>query len=496
MMKHRWAIPATLAAVCFVLAGLSVVLTRSGPVGKVEKNLQNGQSVVVKGLELKKDHLHTLHIVPAFGVGLNQNFDVSATLTQGDAVIFEVADSYWHERGVWREGGESGTWQEQNSQTEFEFRVPETGTYELEISLDGSNVGQLPFRAAITWTDPWLLSLWPLLLGGVFLLGLSGFSAYTAGGAYAKSLLHLGRGSKIKLMNEVFEVLERSEHWELAERVGVDLRVRSSTGIERWVSVSSWWRENPMDDEQGTTLWQIFVGVPLTDDEKTLLGASTPGDMSVMVRGQRMQVDRDNSGGGTMVTERAGEIYVAHYYNWAYRSGFTIPRRPGEMWLECTVWRMNNESEWWLSKLLDWKTVEIVEDKPARMINYAEIQKARANPNPFGRGTAAEDGGFSSPTAGSQSAAAWQAPGQFQQPQSGQQPRPQQTWQPPSQQQQQPGQQTWQPPSQQQQQSRPQQTWQPPSQQQQPRPDDSGTGEHQPQQQPQQHVWRPKNDDD
>ncbi len=383
-MKNAWIIPLVGGLACWVLGGASLALHKKGTVSSTRAFLEAGQSVPITNLKLEKDHLHKIELVPVGGVGLNESIDVSAALTQGDKVLFEVADSYWHQRGVWREGGETGTWEEQNAKTEFEFRVPESGVYDLEITLDGTSRGGASISADVKWSKPWVLSFWPLGLGGLFLFGLSGFTAMRAGRTFARSLMSLGPGSKISVNGNVFTVTDRMEHWESLERVGVDFRTRDTMGVERWISISSWWQENPMDDDHGVTLWQIFMEVPLKDDEKTLLQHSEPGGPGIQIQGRRFLVDSENSGGGSLVTARDGDVYLSNYYNWAYRATGWAPKSPGEMWLECTVWRDDREPEWSLSRLLDWQQVEVEEEVELELVSLAEVEKARRPAQPFG----------------------------------------------------------------------------------------------------------------
>src|SRR5699024_3969695 len=61
---------------------------------------------------------------------------VEAALVNAETgeTVFELADDYWAERGTWYEDGESGTWKEDNSGTNFNFRVAEAGQYQLQLS--------------------------------------------------------------------------------------------------------------------------------------------------------------------------------------------------------------------------------------------------------------------------------------------------------------------------------------------------------------------------
>lgn len=406
MMRHRWAIPTALGAVCFILAFASAFFHKEGTVGRIDSMLQIDKTVTARSLELKKGQLYELKMAPV-SVGLDQNYEVSATLTKGDNVVFEVADSYWHQRGTWREGGESGTWQEKNAATTFQFRVPETDRYDLTMALEWSNgPTSLPMRAGLFWQEPWFLSMWPLLFGGLFLFGFAGFTVWTASSEQAKYLMTVGRGAKIRVEGEEYEVVERSEHFELGLRVGVDLRLRhTESGQDRYLSVASWWEEYEFgEDEIETTRQQLYIGVHLTETEKMELAQTEPTSRTVRLRDNSFFYDSDNSGLGSMATERDGDIYRSDYFNFAFRSTGRIPRRPGEQWLECTEWTSADlDREWWLSRLLAGNQVVVTKHVDARMITAKEARESvihdplgvrkASNLDPFGLGASATGAG-------------------------------------------------------------------------------------------------------
>lgn len=65
--------------------------------------------------------------------------------------VLELFKDGWRESGVWAEGGESGSWQEQDTSLQLQLRPQTSGRFQLEVTLDELlGVSGLPLQAPVT----------------------------------------------------------------------------------------------------------------------------------------------------------------------------------------------------------------------------------------------------------------------------------------------------------------------------------------------------------
>lgn len=386
MIRDRWMIPAAFGGVCAALAVASFGLTKDGVVHATEKGFMIGDSQVITQMPLEEDKRYTLKMRPTSGVGLDSEVIVSAALSRDDAVVFEVEDAYWHQRGTWREGGESGTWQEQNAQTDFSFVVPESGNYDLEVTLESATSGADRLEILVAWKKPWLLTSWPLLVGALALFTLAGWAHSTRRTVMGKFLEdHVGEGSRLKIGDTEYTVIGRMEHWEVPDRVGVEFRLRTADGSERWLAIERYWREHPYLEDGEQTLVQTLIDMPLTPTQTQALESHAPKDTHVIFNGNVYGRDKENCGWGTLVTIRDGSAYQTRYEAEVFRDEMNFPRSPGDIWIECLTWRDTREVEWAVMEITDTDEVKVLELVPAEQMTHEQIfVKNAEQADPFG----------------------------------------------------------------------------------------------------------------
>lgn len=386
MIANRWMIPAGFGAVCAALAVTSMALSEKGVVHATEAGFTIGQSHALPPMPLEKDKRYTLMLKPTSGVMINSEVVVSATLSREDAVVFEIEDAYWHERGTWREGGESGTWEEQNSNTQFSFVVPEDGNYDLEVTLESAtSIAGDRLEILVGWQDPWMLTTWPLAVGALALFALAGFAHINRRKVMGTFLEdNVGEGSKLEIDGVEYTVIGRMEHWEWPDRVGVEFRLRDSQGKERWLAIERFWREHPYIEDGEQTLVQTLIDVPMTPEEEQLLAGHDQGVTHVAFKDEIYVRDRENCGWGTLVTIRDGTAYQTRYEADVYRDDRGFPREPGDIWIECLIWRDSQEIEWAAMQLTDTDNIKIVHLEEAETMSHHDISLADAQQDPFG----------------------------------------------------------------------------------------------------------------
>lgn len=334
-------------------------------------------------LQLDADKRYTLRFQPISSVALDTESVVSATLLQDDDVIFEVEDAYWHQRGTWHEGGESGTWEEQNAKTDFTFLVPEDGVYDLEFDfVEGRGVSGERLTASLTWRKPRALTWWPLGIGALLMFGVAAWTHSTRSRAVANFLKNMGEGTRLELEGVVYTVIARAEHWEDMKCSAVEFRLRSDQGAERWLAITTYWREHPYLEDSDQYLTQTLIDVPLTPVQAQQLAAQDWTSHSIVAADQFYSVDKENGGFGQLVTRRDGAVYRTRYTAYVFRDMGRFPLSPGDIWVECIVWGPHDE-EWSVMKLADIDTLKLVQIVLAEPITSAEASAAPQN-DPFG----------------------------------------------------------------------------------------------------------------
>ncbi len=386
LVKYRWVVPTALGVLAILLGVISTSASTDRSIREESLAFGVGQSYTWTGLALEEGRKYRLGIVPVDGggspsLGVGENATVSAALKRDDAAVFELEDSFWHERGTWREGGESGTWEEQNARSEFTFEVPESGSYDLEVRLVSSNVAGTGLSISISWLDHFPLSPWAMFLGGVILLGLGGVAWNNSRTVLAKLLEDVGPGSKIRLGELEWVVLDRAEEHEAGKRIGVELRVRDpQSGATSYLAVDRYEREHPWNEEMDQLVALILREVRLTNQELEKLAALPHNETVVGLRNEIYSRDPENSGPGRLYSSKHGETYVSNFYADSYRPE-DFPIAPGDCWLTRTRWSATREEEWTLMEVIDWSSFDVVEFVEAQPIDTTSTNNVGS---PFG----------------------------------------------------------------------------------------------------------------
>ena len=119
--------------------------------------------------------------------------------------LFELEDGYWAESGIWREGGESGTWYEKNGETKLYFAAPAAGEYAFTVKQNNNANG-----ANSTFG---LLCPETLFRQGVFVrlfvfMVISLIVFLSRSRLFKKLLGQMGKGTVLKWDNKIWEVQE------------------------------------------------------------------------------------------------------------------------------------------------------------------------------------------------------------------------------------------------------------------------------------------------
>tara|TARA_B100000073_G_scaffold117776_1_gene95262 strand:+ start:2507 stop:3481 length:975 start_codon:yes stop_codon:yes gene_type:complete len=107
-------------------------------------------------------------------------------LNEQNEVALSFYKDTWRETGIWSEGGESGTWDEQDTALSTEFRPGESATFRLRLSLDdfmttgraGSGQTTAPGQAVPILVEIYSNQLNSGLLFGTIVVLLMGFGVY------------------------------------------------------------------------------------------------------------------------------------------------------------------------------------------------------------------------------------------------------------------------------------------------------------------------------
>lgn len=386
MIQNRWMIPLVFAVVLSVLTVVSFVATGRGEVHSGVVSVSSGEPHVWQQLNLEAGKRYTLKFNPVSHVADGTESVVAATLLQDDGVVFELEDAYWRQRGTWSEGGESGTWEEHNSATKFTFLVPEDGLYDLEFEfVEGRGSSGQRLETSLTWRQPRALTWWPLGIGAILMFGIAIRTHSTRGRAVGKFLERMGEGTQLEIEGVVYTVVARSEHWENRERSAVEFRLRSEDNRERWLAITTYWREHPYIEDGDQYLTQTLIDAPLTPAELARIEALPSDTDHVVVEGKVLDLDRENGGFGNVVTRRNNDVYKTRYTVNVFRDMRKFPTEPGERWAECIIWGPNDE-EWSVMQLVDIDTLKLLAIVFAEPITVEEFIKPSVAPDPFGVG--------------------------------------------------------------------------------------------------------------
>lgn len=367
MLRYRFVIPLVFGIICLVL-GIYGKSRRDRATLVTEETLfqTQGQSVTVGPVEMKKGMHYHLFMRPARGVPLFKNAAFGASLLNDEtsAEVFALEDYYWHQRGTWREGGESGTWQEQNANTNFAFKIPETGRYVAEVELINTDMATVPAQIAIQESDPFDLAEWPLFIGALLFMGVAVFVYMRRGRTAAEILRNLGYGSRVSIEGKEFEVKRIYDYADpQAVAPGVEYELQSEDGMKRHVAVDvmEYWYEDSEGDDVVKRYHQILMDIPLSESQLNELEQSYRSNRNTVMLGKiAYWHDEDNSGFGQMTDWRggggAGKI---RYETRVYRDRHDFPKRFNQKWLERIQYAGGDEFEWALMRIVDWRELKV-----------------------------------------------------------------------------------------------------------------------------------------
>ncbi len=364
MLRYRFVVPLVFAIIAAVLAIYGFTQRKTRVVMQATGSMIPGDHKVFDGIELIEGRHYRLTMGSTSGVPLNRSGTVGASLMDEDEnYVFEVEDSYWHQRGTWREGGESGTWEEQNAITEFDFRPPATGEYELRIDLFANSADAFKMGVRIDESQPFRLAEWPLLIVALLLLVLAGWIYINRNGYMAEFMRSLGVGAKIEIRGDEYEVTRLYHYSELGNDVGaVEFELTGQGGIKRYLALEAFEREwtDSEDNDHIAIHKQVLMDIPISREQAAAFeaeGHDGRGPAGVMYRGELYNYDEDNSGTSTIFDLTTGQKEFAR--SMMYR-GAVFPRRPGQFWLERTAYH-SGEVEWGVMEIMGADEIKIID---------------------------------------------------------------------------------------------------------------------------------------
>ena len=121
MIATRHYIPLFFAMACLFGNGLD--MQRPQCAHRKRVSLEVDQAVEMGPIDLEEKGRYVLDVAMRGKprAGFLADLELSVQREGDEEPLFELEDGYWAESGVWREGGESGTWYEKNSETQLYF---------------------------------------------------------------------------------------------------------------------------------------------------------------------------------------------------------------------------------------------------------------------------------------------------------------------------------------------------------------------------------------
>ncbi len=339
--------------------------------GQIKKTLINERVSLNTGVlskttafELSPDRRYTLHLEQLRGGGQLHSWAsllVTMVHEESEEEIFELEDNYWAESGRWSEGGESGTWHEQNSKTKFNFRVAEGGAYRLETMLTEQLARpQVELQVALRERKPVRLHWIPLLVG---LLVLGVLAYRTAGRRQALMCDYLEKltaGSKLSIRGKLFTVLDVRAHRAPGEPTGHEWRLRGEDGSERYLAIETF-EYSPQFSENELQGRYLMMDVPDAQIDFTVDRRAANQVQTVRVGNEIFGFDAENSGAGSVTTYFEGEKYVSRYNARIFcASSFPKPTADGARIVEYVEFLGSEEKEWCVMEVLSWRDIESV----------------------------------------------------------------------------------------------------------------------------------------
>ncbi len=360
MLKNQYLLPLVAGILLIVLAGYAGVRRSTSVVASSQSVLSSGGiPIEFKDLNLKSELSYRIAFGSLRTVPENSTAIITATLTdETGGIVFELDDSYWHEKGRWSEGGESGTWDETNAVTAFDFRVPADGKYDIEVSVEQASEGSVPIGAQLLSASPAPFAEWPLLFAACLLFAVSLWVWINRGNKMADWIATLGTGSRLAFDSDEWTVTRWASYESYGE-TSIELTLTTASGMVRFLSETRWekcWEDSEGEDH--TKYYkQILLGTPADP------AALTINSDHVMYRDAWYELDHDNSGVETYTEYRELGVAKANYRSEVYRPNI-FPTKPGGIWIEHSRDQHTGEEEWTIHRILDWKEISILDEKP------------------------------------------------------------------------------------------------------------------------------------
>ncbi len=355
-LKIKWLIPMAFAGLCGFLMILSMGAEYSQSETLNKKVALETGSEKTWEVDLDPSKMYTIKITPP-PVKVGESYEVSAELSFNDQVIFALDDSYWHQVGRWTEGGESGTWDENNSETTFNFRVTEKGKHAFNISLGASVPAQsATFSAKILESSPLPFGWWPFFFGAMLFAIIGIYMFFKRGTYFAKSLYNYDVGTKFKIADMEYLVDEVSDYFYMHQHWSTEFKLRGSDGSIRYLSSDRFELEG---EESSTTYHQVLMDIKLSESEEAELEQQT-GMRQISLRGNQYIFDDNNSGMVTQVIVKNGTPFRNRVDSNLFHNAYKFPNKAGDVWIDYSSIN-NDEAEWSILQVMNWSKIRITE---------------------------------------------------------------------------------------------------------------------------------------
>ena len=379
MIATRHFIPLFFAMVCILGMGW----TCSGQGALVEKrvSLETDRAQEMGPIELEEKGRYVLEVVMRGKprAGFLADLELAVQREGDEEALFELEDGYWAESGVWREGGESGTWYEKNSETKLYFAAPKAGNYKFTLKQKNTLGNSIPVRFTLS-KKPYSAGAF---LFGFFVFMIITLFVYLRRGRLFKNYLgHMGKGSQFKWNDQLWEVHDVLFYGEPNQRqpypnrpgeYSIAYQIKNSEGEERFLSIESfeYEYEDSEGDDYDATEDVILISDVLTEKEEEQLNQQ--GKSTFSLRGRTFRAESDYSGVSVVYTEKEGMVFTSKVSETVFlaKSGGTnyrgkgnsrktigIPCEEGDPVVSVARYE-DGDQEWDISLRIDWKSIQL-----------------------------------------------------------------------------------------------------------------------------------------
>ncbi len=209
-----------------------------------------GDVRVSKPFVIEKDAVGAVRLFAWVGLPVNAAVSISTELLNAsDQVVLAFDKEGWRERGIWREEGQTGTYDESDNSYKVLFRPKNSGQYRLRFAVDGleDQAGQpvkaiLPLQVNIqdqytdqglsAWTFWVSLTIVLLFLNSVYCLGRRRFGGRIDDLLEASSFTRMDyeKGVLMLKLNGRFELTTRQYTLERKIPLPLDLDITDGNG--------------------------------------------------------------------------------------------------------------------------------------------------------------------------------------------------------------------------------------------------------------------------